>query len=113
MKGAVDMQFLVDRSADGKLMRNFLRECGVSATLLAKLKRREDGILQNGMPVTVRAVLRAAYRASAFSASLICPMKAPLKSIPQRSARSLYFTLSPKLGVISLCRTKFLRIASS
>jgi 23S rRNA pseudouridine1911/1915/1917 synthase len=53
------MQFFVDASADGKLLRNFLHERGVSATLLAKLKRREGGILQNGMPVTVRAVLRA------------------------------------------------------
>lgn len=53
------MQFFVDASADGKLLRNFLRERGVSATLLAKLKRREGGILQNGTPVTVRAILRA------------------------------------------------------
>ena len=53
------MQFFVDACADGKLLRNFLRECGVSATLLAKLKRREGGILQNGVPVTVRATLRA------------------------------------------------------
>ena len=52
------MRFAVSAAADGKLLRNFLRECGVSATLLAKLKRREDGILQNGVPVTVRAVLR-------------------------------------------------------
>lgn len=51
------MQFFVDASADGKLLRNFLRERGVSATLLAKLKRREGGILQNGAPVTVRAIL--------------------------------------------------------
>ena len=52
------MQFFVDASADGKLLRNFLRERGVSGTLLAKLKRREGGILQNGAPVTVRAILR-------------------------------------------------------
>ena len=51
------MQFFVNESANGKLLRNFLRECGVSATLLAKLKRREGGILQNGVPVTVRAIL--------------------------------------------------------
>lgn len=53
------MQFFVEAHADGKLLRHFLREHGVSATLLAKLKRREGGILQNGVPVTVRAVLRA------------------------------------------------------
>ena len=53
------MRFVVDECADGKLLRSFLHECGVSATLLAKLKRRERGILQNGVSVTVRAVLRA------------------------------------------------------
>ena len=53
------MQFIVDESANGKLLRNFLRERGVSATLLAKLKHRERGILQNGISVTVRAVLHA------------------------------------------------------
>ncbi len=52
------MQLLVDERAGGKLLRQFLRERGVSATLLAKLKRREGGILQNGEPVTVRAVVR-------------------------------------------------------
>lgn len=51
------MQFTVGADGEGKLLRNFLRECGVSAALLAKLKRREDGILQNGAHVTVRAVL--------------------------------------------------------
>ncbi len=56
------MQFFVEAGADGKLLRNFLRERGVSATLLAKLKRREGGILQNGVPVTVRAVLREGDR---------------------------------------------------
>lgn len=53
------MQFSVSAQAEGKLLRSFLYECGVSATLLAKLKRREGGILQNGVPVTVRAVLHA------------------------------------------------------
>ena len=53
------MQFAVGSNAEGKLLRSFLREQGVSATLLAKLKRREGGILQNGVPVTVRAVLHA------------------------------------------------------
>ena len=53
------MQFAVGENAEGKLLRSFLREQGVSATLLAKLKRREGGILQNGVPVTVRAVLHA------------------------------------------------------
>ncbi len=53
------MQFVVSASGEGKLLRNFLRECGVSAALLAKLKRCENGILQNGVRVTVRAVLHA------------------------------------------------------
>ena len=53
------MQFAVNKTDDGKLLRAFLRECGVSAALLARLKRREGGILLNSAPVTVRAVLRA------------------------------------------------------
>jgi 23S rRNA pseudouridine1911/1915/1917 synthase len=53
------MQFVVGAECEGKLLRNFLRECGVSAALLARLKRQEDGILQNGTRVTVRAVLHA------------------------------------------------------
>ena len=51
------MRFVVGAECEGKLLRNFLRERGVSAALLAKLKRCEDGILQNGTRVTVRAVL--------------------------------------------------------
>lgn len=51
------MRFVVGAEAEGRLLRTFLRECGVSAALLARLKRAEDGILQNGMRVTVRAVL--------------------------------------------------------
>ncbi len=48
------------RGADqGKTVRAFLREQGVSAALLARLKRREKGILLNGVRVTVRATLRA------------------------------------------------------
>ena len=52
------MRFVVDAKADGKLLRSFLQAHGVSAALLAKLKRRERGILQNGVSVTVRAILR-------------------------------------------------------
>ena len=51
------MRFFIDNKNSGKTVRDFLRLQGVSATLLARLKRREDGILQNGKRVTVRAVL--------------------------------------------------------
>lgn len=53
------MQFFIDNQNSGKTVRDFLRLQGVSATLLARLKRREDGILQNGKRVTVRAGLKA------------------------------------------------------
>ena len=51
------MQFVITAADDGKLLRAFLREQGVSAALSARLKRREDGMLLNGIHVTVRAVL--------------------------------------------------------
>ena len=53
------MIFRIGREDDGKLLRTFLRERGVSAALLAKLKRKEDGIMLNGERVTVRACLAA------------------------------------------------------
>ena len=53
------MRFSIDDQNSGKTVRDFLRLQGVSAALLARLKRREDGILQNGKRVTVRAVLSA------------------------------------------------------
>lgn len=53
------MRFVISEGEDGKLLRTYLRERGVSAALLARLKREERGMLQNGIPVTVRAVLRA------------------------------------------------------
>lgn len=56
------MQFVAKKTDDGKLLRTFLRECGVSAALLSRLKRLERGILQNGLPVTVRAVLHEGDR---------------------------------------------------
>ena len=51
------MQFLIDEKDDGRLVRTYLGAHGVSAGLLARLKRLENGILQNGVRVTVRAVL--------------------------------------------------------
>ncbi len=53
------MRFIIEKKDDGKILRAFLREQGVSAALSARLKRMEDGMLQNGARVTVRAVLRA------------------------------------------------------
>lgn len=52
------MRFVVERSYDGELLRTFLKKkVGISAALLAHLKNNEQGILQNGIRVTVRAVL--------------------------------------------------------
>ena len=53
------MKFAIDKAADGKLLRTYFKELGVSAALCARLKRLEKGILLNGMPVTVRATLHA------------------------------------------------------
>lgn len=53
------MHFTIAEKDDGKLLRDYLRELGVSASLSARLKRTEQGILLNGRPVTVRAVLAA------------------------------------------------------
>ncbi len=53
------MRFLIEPKDDGKLLRTFLREQGVSSALSARLKRMDDGMLQNGERVTVRAVLHA------------------------------------------------------
>ena len=53
------MKFTVTEADAGKTLRAFLREKQVSASLLAKLKRRENGITLDGVPVTVRALLPA------------------------------------------------------
>ncbi len=58
------MIFEIGQNENGKLLRSFLRERGISAALLAKLKRREGGILLNGVSVTVRATLHAGDRLS-------------------------------------------------
>ncbi len=52
------MLFVIAKKDEGRVLRSFLKEIGVSAALLAKLKRKEGGVLQNGHPVTVRALLK-------------------------------------------------------
>ena len=52
------MQFVIDAENNGKLVRDFLKKQGISAALLSKLKRHEQGILLDGTRVTVRAVLK-------------------------------------------------------
>lgn len=56
-RGASVLRFIIEEKDNGKMLRAFLREQGVSSALSAKLKRREHGMLQNGEQVTVRAVL--------------------------------------------------------
>lgn len=51
------MQFVIDTQNSGITVRDFLRRIGVSAALCAKLKRHEQGILLDGVRVTVRALL--------------------------------------------------------
>lgn len=51
------MQFIVEEQHNGKTVRDFLKKQGISAALLAKLKRHEQGILLDGVRVTVRALL--------------------------------------------------------
>lgn len=53
------MRFVISEADAGKTLRAFLRETRVSAALLAKLKRKEGGMLLDGAPVTVRAHLCA------------------------------------------------------
>lgn len=53
------MRYIIEPQSDGKMLRDYLRAIGISASLLARLKRREDGIVLNGRRVTVRAVLSA------------------------------------------------------
>ena len=52
------MQFLIGAEQSGKLVRDFLKKQGISAALMAKLKRHEQGILLNETRVTVRAILK-------------------------------------------------------
>ena len=51
------MQFIVEAQDNGKLVRDYLKKQGISAALLSKLKRHEQGILLNDTRVTVRALL--------------------------------------------------------
>lgn len=52
------MQFIVTECEDGKTVRSFLKQHGVSASLAARLKRIPQGITLNGSHVTVRAVVK-------------------------------------------------------
>ncbi len=53
------MVFKVDFNSSGKLLRDYLRgACGISRSLLTKLKKLDSGIRLNGIPVTVRAVIK-------------------------------------------------------
>lgn len=59
------MTFCVPKAYDGKLMREFIRgACGVTHGMLVRLKKIPGGILLNGEPVTVRAVLSERDRVS-------------------------------------------------
>lgn len=54
------LEFTVPQEYDGAHLKGFLRShCGISARLLARLKREPMGIAVNGAHVTVREILRA------------------------------------------------------
>ncbi len=59
MKGGGIVQYWIGEHQENKLVRDVLRGIGVSASLLARLKRDPRGILLNGEHVTVRAVVQA------------------------------------------------------
>lgn len=52
------LRFVIEEKDNGKLLRDYLREQGVSATILSRLKRIENGITLNKNQVTVRAILK-------------------------------------------------------
>ena len=54
------MQYIIDTDHNGKLLREYLlHSLGLSHRLLTRLKQTKNGILINGLPVTVRAILKA------------------------------------------------------
>lgn len=56
-KGGECVEFCIGKEDNGVLLRDYLKAHGVSAALLARLKRHERGILLDGAHVTVRATL--------------------------------------------------------
>ncbi len=53
------MKITADATCEGKILREYLKKIGISAALLTRLKQKENGIVQNGARVSVRAVLHA------------------------------------------------------
>ena len=58
------MTFVINGDFDGRSVRDWLYQNGVSRALIARLKRLDDGICVNSSRVTVRYVLRAGDRLS-------------------------------------------------
>ena len=53
------MDYLIEKCDEGKCIRTFVKEkLKISAKLLTKLKKLEDGIMLSGKRVTVRAILK-------------------------------------------------------
>lgn len=53
------MEITIDSRFDGRTVKDWLYQNGVSRALITRLKKSEDGITVNGSRVTVRYVLRA------------------------------------------------------
>ena len=74
------MNFYIDAQNSGKTVRDFLKKQHISASLCTRLKQREDGILLNGVRVTVRAVLQVGDTLSlALSDEAVNPKLVPLE----------------------------------
>ena len=58
------MTFVINGDFDGRSVRDWLYQNGVSRALITRLKRLDDGICVNSSRVTVRYVLRAGDRLS-------------------------------------------------
>lgn len=56
------MTFVINGEFDGRSVRDWLYQNGVSRTLISRLKRLDDGIMVNSSRVTVRYILRAGDR---------------------------------------------------
>jgi len=53
------LHFIVEKDDDGKMIKSFLKsKINMSSRLMTALKRRENGILLNGSPVFVTALLK-------------------------------------------------------
>lgn len=56
------MEFIIEKDFDGRTVKDWLYQNGVSRGMITRLKKLDDGLLVNGERVTVRRVLHAGDR---------------------------------------------------